>query len=242
MTEKSLSDGRFADIAENLKIVREKIAQAAVASGRNAEDIRLMAVSKTVEPKYINFAISEGIDLIGENKVQEFLSKRDELNLENCSAHLIGHLQTNKVKQIIGKVAMIQSVDSLRLASEISKRAEENNICCDVLVEVNVGGEKSKTGIAFDEAEELVSAISEMRNIKVCGLMSVPPFDADLLKTREFFSKMHRMFVDIRAKKLDNVNINILSLGMSGDFETAILEGSNLVRVGSAIFGARDYR
>ncbi len=242
MTEKSLSDGMFADIAENLKAVREKIARAAVASGRNAEDIRLMAVSKTVEPKYINFAISEGIDLIGENKVQEFLSKRDELNLKNCSAHLIGHLQTNKVKQIIGKVAMIQSVDSLRLASEISKRAGEINICCDILVEVNVGGEESKTGIAFDEAEELVSAISEMRNIKVRGLMSVPPLDAELSKTREFFSKMHRMFVDIRAKKLDNVNIDILSLGMSGDFETAILEGSNLVRVGSAIFGARDYR
>ncbi len=240
MTEKQLIDAaRFADIEYNLGVIRERIAAAAEKSGRSSEAVRLMAVTKTVAPEYINHAIACGIDLIGENKVQEYLGKKPYLT--ECEAHLIGHLQTNKVRQIVGEVKMIQSVDSVRLAKEIGKRSLMSGIETEILAEINIGGEESKSGIDFDAAEETVAEIAEIEGVKLCGLMSIPPICENSAQVRQFFSKMRRLFVDIQAKKLDNTSINILSMGMSSDYEDAVLEGSTLVRVGSSIFGRRIY-
>lgn len=240
MTEKLLDKG-FERVGENLKAIRENIAEAAVRSGRKPEEIKLMAVTKTVEPEYINYAISQGIDLIGENKVQEFMSKKEFLNLENCEAHLIGHLQTNKVKKIVGEVSMIQSLDSLHLAEEISNRSKALGIVTDVLIEVNIGGEDCKTGLEMSKLEELIYAAAEMPGIKVKGLMTVPPFSEDSEQARGFFKNMYKLFIDMRSKKIDNISMDILSMGMSGDYCQAVEEGSTLVRVGSAIFGNRRY-
>ena len=240
--EKSLNDPRFSDIEENLKIIRERIGNAALKSGRKPEDIHLMAVTKTVEPAYINHAIECGIDLIGENRVQEFLLKEPELNLSGCSAHLIGHLQSNKVKKIAGKVDVIQSVDTVSIAREIAKQAKNAGITQKILLEINGGNEESKFGFELDEVYERACEISEIEGVKVCGLMCVAPIcekESDLLK---IFENIYGKFIDIMDKKRDNISMDILSMGMSGDYETAILGGSNLVRVGSAIFGPRLYR
>ncbi len=234
-------DSRFSDIEYNIKTIKERIAEAAVRSGRNESDVKLMAVTKTVEPIFINHAIENGIDLIGENKVQEFLSKKPYLKLDSCSAHLIGHLQTNKVRQIVGQVEMIQSVDSVKLAAEISKRSMNAGIVTDCLVEVNIGGEESKSGIDEGYLIELIHEISAFEGIKVQGLMTIPPICEDIVLLNKYFSKMHRLFIDIRDKKLDNVNMNILSMGMSSDYEAAVENGSTLVRVGTALFGHRIY-
>ena len=235
-------DERFSAIEENLKIIRNDIAEAAVKSGRAFEDINLMAVTKTVEPCFINKAIDCGIALIGENKVQEFLLKEPELKLNACKAHLIGHLQTNKVKKIVGKVDTIQSVDTVEIAKEIGKRSVQNGIITKVLLEVNVGNEDSKFGFSSDELFEKACEIAEIEGITVNGLMCVAPICEKEAEIRAVFSNMRRMFIDIGDKKIDNINMNILSMGMSGDYESAILEGANLVRIGSAIFGARIYR
>ncbi len=232
---------RFGNIDHNISVIRERIAEAAIRSGRNPEDIKLMAVTKTVEPVFINRAIENGIDLIGENKVQEFLGKKEYLKLDSCEAHLIGHLQTNKVRQIITNVSMIQSVDSVKLASEISKRSAAAGITTHCLAEINIGDEENKTGISFSMIYELLHEISEMDNITVDGLMTVPPICDDDLALDKYFSKMHRIFIDMQAKKLDNVSMNILSMGMSSDYERAIINGSTLVRVGTALFGNRLY-
>ena len=241
MTEKQLLDEqRFADIDYNLSVVRERVAKAAELSGRKPEDIRIMAVTKTVAPEYINYAISRGMTLIGENKVQEYLSKKPDLLPH--TAHLIGHLQTNKVRQIVGEVEMIESVDSVRLAQEIGKRAAALGKTMKVLAEINVGGEDSKTGIPWEAAEETVAEIAAIGSLEVCGLMAIPPFCEKSEDSRAFFSKMMQMFVDIRSKNIDNTNIKVLSMGMSSDYYEAVLEGSNLVRVGTSIFGGRNYR
>ena len=232
---------RFKNIEHNIKFIKEKITKAAVDSGRNPKDVKLMAVTKTVEPMFINHAIECGIDLIGENKVQEFLSKKPYLKLDTCSAHLIGHLQTNKVKQIITEVDMIQSVDSIKLAKEISKRAQMSDVTCNCLVEVNIGDEESKTGLDFNLLYETLGEISLLANIKVKGLMTIPPICDDETQLNKYFSKMNEIFIDIKSKKLDNIDMCILSMGMSGDYEAAVRNGSNLVRVGSAIFGPRLY-
>ena len=235
-------DERFFSIEENLKIIRDDIAEAALKAGRNSGDVSLMAVTKTVESKFINHAINNGINLIGENKVQEFLLKENELNLENCKAHLIGHLQSNKVKKIVGHVDTIQSVDSVSIAKEIGKRSVEAGIKTNILLEVNVGNEESKFGFSSDELFERACEISEIEGVSINGLMCVAPICEKDAEIRAIFSNMHRMFIDIGAKKIDNINMNVLSMGMSGDYKQAILEGANLVRVGSAIFGQRIYR
>lgn len=232
---------RFRNIDYNVEFIKERINEAAVKSSRSFEDIRFMAVTKTVEPIFINRALEKGITLIGENKVQELLSKKPYLKLDNCEAHLIGHLQTNKVKQIVGEVSMIESVDSLKLATEISKRSQAKGIITDCLIEVNIGGEESKTGISADMLEDLLYQIIELPGVKVKGLMTIPPICDSETELMKYFSKMHEIFIDIKSKKLDNTYISILSMGMSGDYEQAILCGSNLVRIGSSVFGPRLY-
>ena len=233
---------RFSAIDENLKYIAEEIAEAALKSGRKSEDISLMAVTKTVESKFINYAVDKGIGLIGENKVQEFLMKEPELNLSKCKAHLIGHLQSNKVKKIVGKVDTIQSVDSVAIAREIGKRSVEAGVNTKILLEVNVGNEESKFGFSPDEVFERACEISEINGILIDGLMCVAPICEKDAEIRRIFSNMRRLFIDIEGKKRDNINMNVLSMGMSGDYKQAILEGSNLVRIGSAIFGGRIYR
>lgn len=233
---------KFIDIQENIKFIRNKINEATVKSGRSENDVRFMAVTKTVDPVYINHAIDCGIDLIGENKVQEFLSKKDALKLEKVEKHLIGHLQSNKVRKIITEVDMIQSVDSVSLAKEIERQAEKNNMTANVLIELNVGEEESKTGMDKSLFLESFSQISEMKHIHIKGLMTIPPICENKCELRKFFEEMYNLFIDIKAKNIDNVSMDILSMGMSGDYEEAILFGSNLVRVGSAIFGPRIYK
>lgn len=243
MTTSLYDDSMLSSISENLKYIRSEIADAASKSGRSADDVKLMAVTKTVSPEKINYAIEKcDIDLIGENKVQEFLSKKDSLNLNGVKKHLIGHLQTNKVKKIVGEVDMIQSVDSVHLAEIISKEAGKIGRVLDVLLEINIGDEQNKTG--FDKVlfSESLHQISLLPNLRVKGLMTIPPICENTLELEKYFSSMNEYFVEIKSKKYDNFDFKILSMGMSGDYKEAITHGSNLVRVGSAIFGARIYK
>lgn len=242
MTEKfTVDEKRLQAVGDNYKAIKTRVEEAAVKAGRNPGDVRLMAVTKTVESVYINRVLDLGADLIGENRVQEYLGKKDELHLDGVEKHLIGHLQTNKVKQIVGEVDMIESVDSIKLAKEISKVSSNKGIVTDVLVEVNVGREESKSGVYMEQLEQLLAEIAQMDGIKVKGLMTIPPICDSEKEVSEYFSAMYQSFIDIRDKKLDNINMDILSMGMSGDFEAAVANGSNIVRVGSAIFGERKY-
>lgn len=238
MTEKSLLDARFQAIEENYNEITEKIALAAARSGRKASDIRFMAVTKTVEPIFINHALGLGVDLIGENKVQELLSKLEYLEKKDVEKHIIGHLQSNKVRKIIGVVSMIQSLDSLSLAQEISRQAAARWISVDVLLEVNIGNEESKTGFSYEAVREAAAGIAALPGIVIRGLMAVPPLDAPEKETRAYFAKMRRLFDDMKG---EFPAMDTLSLGMSGDYPVAIEEGATLVRVGSALFGMRRY-
>lgn len=235
-----LDEKRVQSCIDNYKRIKEDVAQTAIRAGRSADDVRLMCVTKTVEPEYINPVLDLGADLIGENRVQEYCSKLDTLHLDGVEKHIIGHLQTNKVKYIAGRVDMIESVDSLKLAREISKEFKKANSTANVLVEVNIGREESKSGCDIDELEELLYQISELDCIKVKGLMTIPPI-CDELQARKYFAFMNKKFLELKEKKIDGVEMQTLSMGMSADYEAAILEGSNIVRVGSAIFGARKY-
>ena len=240
--EKIIPDkARLKSIEDNYKAIKDRVSEAAVKANRSPDDVRLMAVTKTVESVYINHALDLGADLIGENRVQEYLGKKDELHLDGVEKHLIGHLQTNKVKQIVGEVDMIESVDSVKLAKEISRVSALKGIISDVLVEVNVGKEESKSGIYLDSLEELLLEIAQMDNIQIKGLMTIPPICDSEAEVSKYFDLMHKAFMDIKEKKLENIEMEILSMGMSDDFEAAVSNGSNIVRVGSAIFGARKY-
>ncbi|MBQ4644862.1 MAG: YggS family pyridoxal phosphate-dependent enzyme [Clostridia bacterium] len=239
--EKSFLEKRKADIRYNLDVINEKIAESAIKSGRNPSDIQLMAVTKTVDPIFINYALDYGVNMIGENRVQEMLRKKPDLHLDNVEKHLIGHLQTNKAGQIVGEVDMIQSVDSLKIAKEIAKQSAKKGITTDVLLEINIGDEESKTGFSKSEFMENLYQIAEIPELKVKGLMTIPPICDNNTILCEFFENIYNIYVDIKAKKLDNINMNILSMGMSGDYEQAIICGSNLVRIGSSIFGPRIY-
>ena len=229
-------------IADNLQSIREQIQNACIDAGRPIEAVKLLAVTKTVSPTDINEAIRLGVKQIGENRVQEYLSKKEDLHLAGIGRHLIGHLQTNKVRQIVGQVDMIESVDSLRLATAISNRSQELGIVTPVLVEVNIGGEEAKSGIEPENLEQLLWDLSSLNGINVQGLMTIPPILQKEKEKREIFSKMYQLFVDIRAKNIDNISMQELSMGMSGDYREAILEGSTIVRIGSALFGARHYQ
>ncbi len=231
---------RIEQTIDNYRRVKNQVAEAAIKANRNPDDVRLMCVTKTVEAEYINPVLDMGADLIGENRVQEFLGKKDALHLERVEKHLIGHLQSNKAKQIVGEVDMIESVDSIKLAKEISRQSVIKEVNTNILVEVNVGKEESKSGIFIEGLEELLYQIAELPNIRVKGLMTIPPI-CDENEARRYFASMFKSFVDIKDKRMDNIDMEILSMGMSGDYESAIAEGSNIVRVGSAIFGARKY-
>ena len=235
MTEKLLND----IFDENYKDITNRVAAAAKKSGRNPDDIMLLAATKTVCPKLINYAIKKGIKYVGENRVQEFLSKEDAVD-NNVHKHFIGHLQTNKVKDIVGKVELIQSVDSVKLATVISKESLKRGIVTDILLEVNIGMEESKSGFSPEEVFSAYDEISNLDGIRIKGLMTIPPHIDENNKNTEYFFKMYKLFIDIRTKKIDN-NIEILSMGMSDDFETAIECGANMVRVGTALFGKRNY-
>lgn len=241
--EKFIPDpARLQAVEENWKRISNRVQEAAIQSGRDPQQVRLMAVTKTVEPVYINRALELGADLIGENRVQEYLGKRDALHLDGVEKHLIGRLQTNKVKYIVGQVDMIQSVDSMKLAQEISKQSVKNRVTTNVLVEVNIGREESKSGVDIDALPELLAQAAELPGLHIQGLMCIPPICDNETQVRKYFEAMHQSFIDIKDKKHHNIDMDILSMGMSGDFEAAIAEGSTLVRVGSAIFGARQYR
>ncbi len=229
------------DVEYNYKTIREKIAKAAQDCGKSVKDITFLAATKTVDTDTINHAISLGLKYIGENRVQELLSKYDNYDLDNSSLQFIGHLQSNKVRQIIDKVSLIQSVDSLKLASEISRQAILKNREMDILIEVNVGKEENKSGVMPEMLEDLLHQIKDLPSIHIKGLMAIPPICENSQKICKYFDNMHKMFIDIKDKKIDNISMDILSMGMSDDYEDAILCGSNMVRVGSALFGARNY-
>lgn len=237
-----MTERLFSNIEYNYKTIEERISEAAVRSGRKREDITFLAATKTVDTEAINYAISLGLKYIGENKVQELLSKYKSYDLKNASLQFIGHLQSNKVRQIVGKVDLIQSVDSVKLAKEIDKQSAKNNINSDVLVEVNIGEEESKSGVNSHNLYELLDEIKEFPNISVKGLMCIPPICDSPQKISKFFDKMNNIFIDISSKNIDNISMDILSMGMSADYYEAILSGANMVRVGSSLFGARDYQ
>ena len=227
-------------IKENIAEVEKKVAAACERSGRKREDVLLLAVSKTIDVDRIKEAVDCGLTSLGENKVQEIMDKYDAMG-PDVKWHLIGHLQTNKVKYIIDKVEMIHSVESLKLAEEISKRAEAKGVTANILLEVNVADEESKFGIKVDECEEMVRKISVLPNITIRGLMTVAPFVENPEENRGYFRQLKQLLVDINSKKIDNVNMEVLSMGMTGDYEVAIEEGATIVRVGTGIFGARVY-
>lgn len=220
-------------VRENYKRISYEISEASAKYG-NGKKVRFMAVTKTVPPELINEAIYCGVELLGENRVQEFCEKR-EAYLPEASVHFIGNLQTNKVKYIIDHVSMIQSVNSLRLADEINRLAFKRGIVKDVLIEVNIGREESKGGVFPEELQDLVYHVSNCENLRLKGLMSIPPKE----DAEKYFSAMQELYIDISSKKIDNINMSVLSMGMSSDFATAIKYGSNLVRIGSRLFGAR---
>lgn len=240
MTEKLSNDGeRMQEIAANIAAVRENIARAARRVGRDPDEVTLVAVTKTMPASDVNAALRSGAAVIGENRVQELLGKLPDIEPGSRRIHLIGHLQTNKIKSVIGHVDMIQSVDSLHLAQEIDRQAQKAGRVMDVLVEVNVGGEESKSGVSPDGLPDLLEGMRELAHVRVCGLMTIPPRDAGSEQTRRYFAQMRNLFLDMKGKKSDNMDMRILSMGMSSDYELAVEEGSTMVRVGTAIFGKR---
>lgn len=227
-------------IRKNLEIISKKIEMAAIKSGRKPEDITLVAVSKTVESQKILRAIDEGITELGENRVQELTEKYDIIN-RDCNWHLIGHLQTNKVKYIVEKVKLIHSVDRYNLAVEINDRAKKIGKEINVLVQVNISGEQTKFGVAKNEARQLIRQIAGLENIRVRGLMTIAPFASNSEAVREVFSGLRKLSIDIEKENINNIGMEYLSMGMSNDFEVAIEEGANMVRIGTALFGERQY-
>ncbi len=228
-------------IAENVAQIKENIAAAALRAGRDSAEIKLVAATKMNDAQRVREAIAAGVDICGENRVQELTEKLAQGAYEGCPLHFIGHLQKNKVKNIVGRVELIHSVDSVPLAAEINKKAAALGIVQDVLLEVNIGAEEAKSGFSPDELDAALAEIADFSAVRVLGLMAIPPICADSEQNRPYFRSMKQLFVDIGRKKYDNVTMQILSMGMSADYEVAIEEGASLVRVGTGIFGARNY-
>ncbi|SCP95028.1 YggS family pyridoxal phosphate-dependent enzyme [Anaerobium acetethylicum] len=227
-------------IKENLAEVEKRIQAACDRAGRKREEVTLIAVSKTKPVSMIEEAMDAGIIEFGENKVQELSEKYDILP-ENLNWHLIGHLQRNKVKYIVDKVKMIHSVDSLRLAETISQEALKKNVVVSVLIEVNVAEEDTKYGVKCEEVENLIEQIAKLENVKIKGLMTIAPFVENPEQNRQYFRKLKQLSVDIKTKNKDNVSMSELSMGMTGDYEVAVEEGATMIRVGTGIFGGRNY-
>lgn len=228
-------------IAENVALVRAQLASAAIACGRDPKEIQLCAATKMNSADAVRQAIAAGVDCCGENRVQELTQKLAENAYEGAPVHFIGHLQTNKVKQVVGKVDLIQSVDSLRLLKAIDNEAAKQGILQKILLEVNIGEEASKSGFRADDILPIVEKSGEFPNICIKGLMAIPPISQKNGENLKFFRKMLQLHVDIKKKIEDNVMVDCLSMGMSGDFADAIASGSTMIRIGTAIFGARDY-
>lgn len=228
-------------IEENVEKVLEEIAAAARAAGREPGEVALCAATKMNDAQAVRRAIAAGVRICGENRVQELTAKLADNAYAGAQVHFIGHLQTNKVKQVVGKVDLIQSVDSEHLLAAISREAQKQGLCQDILLEVNIGEEAAKSGFAEEDILPLVDKIDSFSNIRLRGLMAIPPISRNPGDNLKFFLKMRQIYVDIRAKKNDNVSVDCLSMGMSGDFADAVAAGSTMVRIGTAIFGARDY-
>lgn len=227
-------------LKENLAVVEENIAKACKKAGRDRSEVTLIAVSKTKPVSMLQEIYDENIRHFGENKVQELCDKIEQMP-QDIHWHMIGHLQRNKVKYIVGKVALIHSVDTYRLAEEINIQAKKKNIIVPILVEVNIAHEESKFGISEEDAIQLVEEIAELENVRIKGLMTIAPYVENAEDNRLYFRKIKDLSVDIAAKNIDNVSMEILSMGMTGDYEVAIEEGATMVRVGTGIFGARNY-
>ena len=227
-------------ITENLEQVRKNIDEACRIAGRDPKEVTLIAVSKTKPVSMLTEAYDAGARCFGENKVQEIMDKHPQLP-EDIQWHMIGHLQRNKVKYIVDKVSMIHSVDSLRLAQTIEQEAAKHNVCVPVLLEVNVAQEESKFGLKMDEVLPLIDTIADFPHIKVQGLMTIAPYVENAEDNRDFFRQLKKLSVDIEAKNINNVSMSVLSMGMTGDYQVAVQEGATMVRVGTGIFGERNY-
>ena len=228
-------------IAENVASIRSAMAQAAREAGRDPGEVKLCAATKMNDADAVRQAIAAGVDLCGENRVQELTEKLRQNAYQGAPIHFIGHLQTNKVRQVVGKVDLIQSVGSEHLLSAIDREARKQGIRQDILLEVNIGSEEANTGFAAGDILPLIDKIDSFPNICVRGLMAIPPISQNPGDNLKFFLEMRQIYVDIRAKKNDNVSVDCLSMGMSGDFADAIRAGRTMIRVGTAIFGARSY-
>ncbi|HEX2945455.1 MAG TPA: YggS family pyridoxal phosphate-dependent enzyme [Clostridia bacterium] len=225
-------------IRDNYEAIRDRVLKAAARAGRDPGEIKIIAVSKTMSADRIKAAYDIGIADFGENRVQELCDKTDILNI-GCNWHLIGHLQTNKVKYIIDRVSMIHSLDSLELAGEIQKRAQKAGRRVDVLVQVNVAGEESKFGIKPEETLDFIREAGKLENLRIKGLMTIAPMAENPEEIRWVFANLRKLLIDISRENIDNIDMDYLSMGMSNDFEAAIEEGSNIVRIGTALFGKR---
>ena len=229
-------------IAENVAKIRAQIAEAAIAAGRDPKEIQLCAATKMNDTEAVRQAIAAGVDCCGENRVQELVVKLAENAYEGIPVHFIGHLQTNKVKQVVGKVDLIQSVDSVRLLDAIQQEAAKQGLVQNILIEVNIGNEENKSGFHPREIHSVCEKMNQYPNICMKGLMAIPPICQNPQENHKFFQEMYNLSVDITAKKYDNVLVDILSMGMSDDYQEAIDCGSTMIRIGTAIFGARNYQ
>ena len=244
MLEKSLTNDaglteeRKSEIHAAISEIQQKMSESAKKSPYHQKP-RLLLATKTRTAEEINFALSLGVDLIGENRVQELCDKYDKINKENAEIHFIGALQTNKVKYIIDKVSMIHSLDRMSLAKEINRQAEKHGLIMNVLCEVNIGDEESKSGLKPEEVLPFLTEMSKFSNIRVCGLMSIPPKMTSISTQKQYFQKIMDLYIDISAKKIDNISMSVLSIGMSSDFDIAIEHGATIVRIGTAAFGNR---
>ena len=227
-------------ITENLSMVENKMAAACKRAGRERDEVKLIAVSKTQPVEAIREAIEYGINSFGENRVQE-LREKTEIIKDNLDWHLIGHLQTNKVKYVVGKVSLIHSLENIKLAEALDKEAAKLGITADVLAEINVAKEASKFGVNPEDAENFIREVSKFPNINIKGLMTVAPYTDISEENRKYFRQLKKIMVDLNSKNIHNVSMNVLSMGMTGDYEVAIEEGATLVRVGTGIFGSRNY-
>ncbi len=228
------------NIKENLKLVEANIAAACERSGRNREEVTLVAVSKTKPVSMIRECMDAGITVFGENWAQELRDKHEEIK-EPLHWNFIGHLQRNKVKYVVGNVDLIHSVDSLRLAEAINDESIKKNVVSDILIEVNIAEEDTKYGVSKENVLPLILEISKLTNVKIKGLMTIAPYVDNSEENRVHFVNLRKLLIDIRSKNIDNVDMNVLSMGMTGDYMVAIEEGATMVRVGTGIFGARNY-